>query len=174
MQNWIKTLVVGSCVLTMLLHVIPNGKFVKYVRFYAGLIFVLLAMRPVIQLLSGDAFEELLQFALLREDSAELAAAVEGMREMKDTQIMEACQKELEGQLEDLACACGADAAKVAVRFSDSPEGIADAVSIFIRISDGTTEQYRHAASAIREKAETLYGIDSEAIRISDEGGAWL
>ena len=45
MQNWIKTLVVGSCLLTMLLHMIPNGKFVKYVRFYAGLIFVLLALQ---------------------------------------------------------------------------------------------------------------------------------
>lgn len=174
MQNWIKTLVVGSCVLTMLLHVIPDGKFVKYVRFYAGLIFVLLAMRPVIQLLSGDTFEELLQFALLREDSAELATAVEGMREMKDTQIIEACQKELASQLEDLACVCGADAAEVAVRFSDSPEGIVDAVSISISISDGTTEQYRHTASAIREKTETLYGIDPRAVRISDEGGAWL
>ena len=69
MQNWIKTLVVGSCLLTMLLHMIPNGKFVKYVRFYAGLIFVLLAMQPVIQLFSGGTLEELLQFALLREDS---------------------------------------------------------------------------------------------------------
>ena len=74
MQNWIKTLVVGSCLLTMLLHMIPNGKFVKYVRFYAGLIFVLLAMQPVIQLFSGGTLEELLQFALLREDSAELAS----------------------------------------------------------------------------------------------------
>ena len=84
MQNWIKTLVVGSCLLTMLLHMIPNGKFVKYVRFYAGLIFVLLAMQPVIQLFSGGTLEELLQFALLREDSAELATAVERMRELKD------------------------------------------------------------------------------------------
>ena len=91
MQNWIKTLVVGSCLLTMLLHMIPNGKFVKYVRFYAGLIFVLLAMQPVIQLFSGGTLEELLQFALLREDSAELATAVESMRELKDSQIMAAC-----------------------------------------------------------------------------------
>ena len=108
MQNWIKTLVVGSCLLTMLLHMIPNGKFVKYVRFYAGLIFVLLAMQPVIQLFSGGTLEELLQFALLREDSAELATAVESMRELKDSQIMAACQKELVSQLEDLSCACGA------------------------------------------------------------------
>ena len=103
MQNWIKTLVVGSCLLTMLLHMIPNGKFVKYVRFYAGLIFVLLAMQPVIQLFSGGTLEELLQFALLREDSAELATAVESMRELKDSQIMAACQKELVSQLEDEA-----------------------------------------------------------------------
>ena len=163
MQNWIKTLVVGSCLLTMLLHVIPNGKFVKYIRFYAGLIFVLLAMQPIIQLLSGDTLEELLQFALLREDSAELATAVEGMRELKDTQIME-----------DLSCACGADTAHVTVRFSDSSEGIADAVSISISISDGTTGQYRDTAAAIREKAETLYGIAPKVIHISDEGGAWL
>ena len=150
MQNWIKTLVVGSCLLTMLLHMIPNGKFVKYVRFYAGLIFVLLAMQPVIQLFSG------------------------GMRELKDSQIMAACQKELVSQLEDLSCACGADTAHVTVRFSDSSEGIADAVSISISILGGTTGQYRDIAAAIREKAETLYGIAPKAIHISDEGGAWL
>ena len=171
MQNWIKTLVVGSCLLTMLLHMIPNGKFVKYVRFYAGLIFVLLAMQPVIQLLSGDTLEELLQFALLR---AELATAVESMRELKDSQIMAACQKELVSQLEDLSCACGADTAHVTVRFSGSSEGIADAVSISISILGGTTGQYRNTAAAIREKAETLYGIAPKAIHISDEGGAWL
>ena len=157
MQNWIKTLVVGSCLLTMLLHMIPNGKFVKYVRFYAGLIFVLLAMQPVIQLFSGGTLEELLQFALLREDSAELATAVESMRELKD-----------------LSCACGADTAHVTVRFSDSSEGIADAVSISISILGGTTGQYRDTAAAIREKAEALYGIAPKTIHISDEGGAWL
>ena len=162
MQNWIKTLVVGSCLLTMLLHMIPNGKFVKYVRFYAGLIFVLLAMQPVIQLFSGGTLEEL------------LAAAVESMRELKDSQIMAACQKELVSQLEDLSCACGADTAHVTVRFSDSSEGIADAVSISISILGGTTGQYRDTAAAIREKAETLYGIAPKAIHISDEGGAWL
>ena len=151
MQNWIKTLVVGSCLLTMLLHMIPNGKFVKYVRFYAGLIFVLLAMQPVIQLFSGGTLEGLLQFALLREDSAELVS-----------------------QLEDLSCACGADTAHVTVRFSDSSEGMADAVSISISILGGTTGQYRDTAAAIREKAETLYGIAPKAIHISDEGGAWL
>ena len=170
MQNWIKTLVVGSCLLTMLLHMIPNGKFVKYVRFYAGLIFVLLAMQPVIQLFSGGTLEELLQFALLREDSAELATAVESMRELKDSQIMAACQKELVSQLEDLSC----DTAHVTVRFSDSSEGIADAVSISISILGGTTGQYRDTAAAIREKAETLYGIAPKTIHISDEGGAWL
>ena len=174
MQNWIKTLVVGSCLLTMLLHMIPNGKFVKYVRFYAGLIFVLLAMQPVIQLLSGDTLEKLLRFALLREDSAELAIAVESMRELKDSQIMAACQKELVSQLEDLSCACGADTAHVTVRFSDSSEGIADAVSVSISILGGTTGQYRDTAAAIREKAEILYGIAPKAIHISDEGGAWL
>ena len=81
--------------------------------------------------------EELLQFALLREDSAELATAVESMRELKDSQIMAACQKELVSQLEDLSCACGADTAHVTVRFSDSSEGIADAVSISISILGG-------------------------------------
>lgn len=174
MQNWIKTLAVGSCVLTMLLHVIPDGKFVKYIRFYAGLIFVLLAMQPVILFFSGDTFEELLQFALLREDSSELAAAVEDMKELKDTQIMKACQKELASQLESLACVCGADTAEVTVRFSDSSEREADAVSISISISGGTTGQYKHTASMIREKVEKLYGIDPKAVRISDEGGAWF
>lgn len=174
MQNWIKTLVVVSCVLTMLLHVIPDGKFVKYVRFYAGLIFVLLAMQPVIQLFSGDTLENLLQLALLREDSSELVSVVEGMRELKDAQIIETYQTELARQLESLARACGADKANASVQCSDSSDGMADAAMISIDILNGTVEQYRHTAAAIRKEVESLYGIDPQMVRISDEGGAWF
>lgn len=174
MQDWIRTLVIVSCVLTMLLHVIPDGKYVKYMRFYAGLIFLLLAVQPFLQLFSGNTLEYLLQLALLKEDARELSTTVEGMREMKEASILSACREELTRQLETLAGTCGADRAEVEVSFSDPEDVALTAVSFTIAIRDGTAKQYRHTAAKIRAETEAVYGLGKQAVRIRDEGGAWL
>lgn len=174
MQDWIRTLVIVSCVLTMLLHVIPDGKYIKYMRFYAGLIFVLLAVQPLLRLFSGNTLEYLLQLALLQEDARELSTAVEGMRELKEASILSACREELTRQLEALACTCGADRAEVEVSFSDPDDVDLTSVSFTIVILDGTAKQYRNTAAAIRAETDAVYGLESQAVRIRDEGGAWL
>ena len=54
MREWLKLLLYSICIITLLLHLLPDGKFVKYVRFYAGLLFFLIALEPLLGLFLGN------------------------------------------------------------------------------------------------------------------------
>ena len=82
MEQWLKTMTGSMCVITILMHLLPQGKFTKYVRFYAGLLLFLIAVRPVLNIFTGDGgFERLLQMEFIREESYDMetfAVGIEG------------------------------------------------------------------------------------------------
>lgn len=107
-MEWIKMLAASLCILSILLHLIPEGRFVKYVRFYAGLLFFLIAAGPVLQFFSGDGvLERMLQVEFLKEEYYDMETAVSGLEELKNDQIREAYRQELHRQVQDLAAAYG-------------------------------------------------------------------
>ena len=53
--DWIRTLLYFGLFLTILMQLLPHGKYKKYVRFFAGMIFLILVLGPVFELFSdGD------------------------------------------------------------------------------------------------------------------------
>lgn len=108
MTQWLKTVSAGLCILTILLHLIPQGKFARYVRFYAGLLFFLMAAEPVWELFAGEGeLERLMELEFLKEDYYELETSVKGMEELKNDSIERAYQQEICRQIEELAGAYG-------------------------------------------------------------------
>ena len=43
---WVKNLVFYLVFLTLVFHLLPSGKYEKYVQLYAGMVFILVAVRP--------------------------------------------------------------------------------------------------------------------------------
>lgn len=118
MEQWLKTLAGSMCVITILMHLLPDGKFTKYVRFYAGLLFFLIAVRPVMTLFTGEGeFERLLQLAFLREEYYDMETSVAGMEELKNDSIAEAYQEELRRQMQEMAQSYGITVCGIALRF---------------------------------------------------------
>ena len=106
MAEWLKSLAGGLCILTVLLHLIPDGKFTKYVKFYAGLLFFLIAARPVIRFFAGDGeLERLLRLEFVKEEHYDLQNAVEGMSELKNSQISAALKQEIVRQITEISAA---------------------------------------------------------------------
>lgn len=121
MIEWLKTLIGGICILTILLNLLPDGKFTKYVRFYAGLIFFLMAVSPVLRFFAGAGeLERLLELEFLREDYYDLETAVEGMSDLKNDYIQAACQNEILRQIEEIASAYGLPGARAEAAFDPS------------------------------------------------------
>lgn len=150
--QWLKTLAGCLCVLTVLMHLIPKGKFSSYVRFYGGLLFFLVAAGPIWKLMAGEGeLERLLQLEFLRNDYYDLESSVTGMAELKNDQIREAYRGEIVRQICEIASAYGIKAEDVQVTFDEDGYRMTG-VSLYAGMASA-------AASAVPERAETPQGV---------------
>lgn len=101
--SWIKCLAIFYILLTMLLHLVPTEKYQRYVRFFMGLVLMVMLVTPVISLLEKsrqlpDSFSGLYQ----QEEQKRLELEMEnlqknlletGMEEQLGENILESLQK---------------------------------------------------------------------------------
>lgn len=78
--NWIKPIIYFSIFITVMLHLLPGEKYTKYIRFFAGLLMIVLVMRPVLNLFgNGDFSEQIFSQDFYQEQSEEIALDIESM-----------------------------------------------------------------------------------------------
>lgn len=101
--SWIKCLAIFYILLTMLLHLVPTEKYQRYVRFFMGLVLMVMLVTPVLSLLEKsrqlpDSFSGLYQ----QEEQKRLELEMEnlqknlletGMEEQLGENILESLQK---------------------------------------------------------------------------------
>lgn len=162
MAHWLKSLAGGLCIMTVLLQLIPDGKFSKYVRFYAGLLFFLMAAYPAIRLLAGDGeLERLLQLEFVKEEHYDMETAVKGMEDLKNKQVIQAYRKEVERQIYGITRAYQAEPQNVSVQFdSDNIYQIEHIVMTVISSENTDT-------NAIREEIAGIYMLTQSDIIIN-------
>ncbi|MCC8101298.1 MAG: stage III sporulation protein AF [Clostridiales bacterium] len=131
-----KTLVGSMCILTIFMHLVPDGRFAKYVRFYAGLVFFLLAVNPILEFLGdGDQLEQLLELEFLKEEYYDLETAAEGLSDLKNEQILTVYQEELKRQVSEIAAAYGLTVASTELFFDEDGYSIESVSMTVERIS---------------------------------------
>lgn len=165
MLKWMKTLAASACILTILLHLVPENRFAKYVRFYAGLLFFLIASGPLLKILgSEDELERLLQLEFLKEEYEELESAAEGLSELKNEQIQEAFRDEIKRQISEIALAYGLTVLAVQLEFGE--DGISlESVSLQVGVNEAVDAEA--AGSLTKSEIAGLYQISVSAIEIS-------
>ncbi|MCD7840858.1 MAG: stage III sporulation protein AF [Lachnospiraceae bacterium] len=180
MTEWIKSLAASVCLMTILLHLVPENRFSKYVRFYAGLLFFLLVMQPVLELLgSADELERLLQLEFLKEDYYNLESAAEGLNDLKNEQIQAAYQNELQRQAVEIVSAYGLKPVAAEMEFGGDGYSI-ESLTVTVEAveagdASGTTSDNGEAAaetgnnsavSAAVSELAALYLIPESSIKI--------
>ena len=111
--SWIKCLAIFYILLTMLLHLVPTEKYQRYVRFFMGLVLMVMLVTPVLSLL---------------EKSRQLPDSFSGLYQQEEQKRLELEKKRLEilrmratGVVETPDTETGEDAAEL------WPEGTEDA-----------------------------------------------
>ena len=98
---WIKNLAVFYLLFTMVLHLVPAGKYEKYVRFFMGLLLILILLIPVFTLF-GKAEELGESFQLLYDKKEEERKVQEG-ENLQKMFIWKSLEQQLEEEIaEDL------------------------------------------------------------------------
>lgn len=105
--NWVKTIVIYMLFVSALTHLLPEDSYKKYMRFVAGLVLMILVLRPVSDVLIGDGtldsfYEKALQWQNREEYSRMRTYAAEAQEETMlrayERKTAEQIKQELENQ----------------------------------------------------------------------------
>ena len=71
--EWMKNLAVFYIFLTVVTHLVPDGRYVEYIRFFMGLLLILLLLSPLLELMNlKDSVENLIEQYAMEEQKLEL------------------------------------------------------------------------------------------------------
>ena len=94
--EWIKRIIYLAIFLTLILQILPAGSYRKYVKFFAGLVFVITVMGPLTYLFNQENWEDMLMSEVFdrekrRETELDFSYMEERMQElyMKSLEAME-------------------------------------------------------------------------------------
>ena len=80
LYEWIRNVAFYLVLVTALLHVLPRSGYQKYIRFFTGLVLILLVLAPVLKLFQ---MEEELQDAYRDDSWLEQLEEIEGVEEIQ-------------------------------------------------------------------------------------------
>ena len=144
MANWLKSLMGGICIITILLHLLPEGKFTKYVKFYAGLLFCLMVLKPVLNFFAGDGeFERLLE-------------------ELKNHEIMEAYRAELTRQIQELGNSYQIEISEIDTYFDEKDEYQLKGIELSVK--EGTEDT---KIEELKKEISQLYLVERNDILVT-------
>ena len=188
MSQWLKNLTGCLCILTILMHLVPNKKFSRYVRFYGGLLFFLVAADPLLNLFAGEGeLERVLQLSFLKEDYYDLESSVAGMAELKNERILEAYRGEIARQVRETGAAYGLAVSDVSLTFDEDDAYRLTEISFTIdsvpvqdlngdALSEKTSGQEiwtedvpENAVEDLRREIAGVYGLEQNRIHVGGE-----
>lgn len=168
LAEWVKNLAVYFIFLSALLHFLPEGEERKYIRFFMGILLILLLLRPFLQM--GD-WDRRLEKAVLSDSLEE--EFEEMMRETKRQEVAgtdyvkKACERELEQQLRQLTESWGYELVSSRITFFEGEELELQDISLWVRKQGEAAEEDE---KILKNRLEEVYNIPEGNINISIQG----
>lgn len=165
--SWIRNIVCYLCLFNIFLQILPSGSFKKYVRFFGGLLLMVLVIGPLADVTHLTAgFERAWNLESLREQAEDIRLTGEGMEELRSEKINEAYQAEMKRQVEEVVRAYGLIPERTELTFSQEDGSFLTIEKAVLTVS-GNEGVYDSEISEIKKELQEVYHISSEHINIS-------
>lgn len=165
--EWIRNIVCCLCLFHVFLQILPGGNFKKYVRFFGGLLLILLALEPLADAMHmAESFERAWRLESLREQAEDIRVMGEGMEELRSEKIHEAYQEEIKRQVEEVVRAYGMVPEKTELVFSQE-EGQSLHISEAVLLVSEKPDAQANEIPGIKNELQEVYHIPSGHINIS-------
>ncbi|MDO4344481.1 MAG: stage III sporulation protein AF [Eubacteriales bacterium] len=177
--SWVKNLICCLCLLELLSHLVRNGEYQKYLRFFGGLILLLVIFSPAASLFSiGSSFEEALREAFAREEVLDLQMTQQALAGLKNQQIFQAYREEIKRQVETIAEAHNQNPLSVQIEMEEKDEMPAAILSVKVTVAAQSgglnvfeetkkNETQERALQAIAAEIASAYGVDQRQVSVS-------
>lgn len=125
-RSWVRSILCCLCLMQLAEQVLPDNHYQKYIRLFCGVLFLILLISPLTDQAHLTAvFEKQWQQALQLEEWDSIRMEQENLSDLRSRVLTEACQKEVQRQIEETADGEGMKGTKAKVVFqSEETEGI--------------------------------------------------
>lgn len=181
--TWVKSVIFGLCFMELFSHLVRKEDYRRYIRFFGGMILLLMMISPVFELFSGkDIFDGALQRAAVREEAVNMELARETLSDLQNKKISEAYRKELERQMKEIAAGHHQRVISIQVEFHDQkgePTAVnrVDMVVAAVRknlnvfeMEEEESAGQKKALEEIQSEIASIYGVDKKQITIDIKG----
>lgn len=180
--NWVKNIVVFYILMTAVLHLLPKSSYQKYVRFFSGLLLVVLLLTPLLEFLfKEDYLLNRISYESFWQQADTVKLDVSGMEEIQQNAYKREYERAIAGDMallvqgeeitvESAAVTLGEDytisSVDLTVRLTGQKEGI-----LIEKITLGDNSRDYPQVVKIKEKLMDFYEVSDHQIQITVKEG---
>lgn len=166
--EWIRNLAFYFIFLSAVMNFLPGGEEKKYIRFFMGMLLILLVLRPVLSLQGAEDFLENSVLAeSVSQNYRELLREGESMELLGEEYVKHACERELALQVRQLAEGLGYQVKACEAEFFSGEE--LELKEIRLTIQENRQAQ-GDGGEDIKKQLMEVYNIPQGNINISIQG----
>lgn len=172
-SQWAGNLAVYFIFLSAVMNLLPGGEEKKYLRFFLGLLLILLVLKPVLELKNLDTVLEGNVLAETLADSyAQMVREEEAQKRLGESYVKDACGKELESQVRQLVDSMGYQTQECQVIFFEGETLEIEEIAVRLTVPDTAAdrEEKSEILEKIKNRLEEVYNIPQGNINISIQG----
>lgn len=166
--SWIKNIVCFLCIINIFLQILPGKNYKKYVRFFGGLLLIVIVMGPFANMakVSGK-FEQVWRMESLREEYDEMKITSQGVEELRSETINKAYKEELKRQVEEVVMAYGFVPEETELMFATGTGGVSSISAAKLKVSvkavaDGRENETGNKQEQVGVPETNIEGIKNE------------
>ena len=157
-ENWVKDIVFYMIFVTMVMNLLPDPKYEKYLRLFAGAVMILLAFGPLARITGMEtAIAGMFEKIIFKE---ELGA----VDERRIAGFYERYRAAVESDIRTMAESDGLECVSVSARVADA--GNLSHVKLVVR---GEQNQAGAEIASVRRKIGAYYGVEERDIEVDVE-----
>lgn len=106
--DWIRSIIYYLIFITVVVNLLPNKKYEKYIRFFAGMVLILLVLKPVTGgLRLDDTLAYYFESISLKNEAGELTGEIAKMEGQRLNKMMSKYEEAVSGDLKTMAASAG-------------------------------------------------------------------
>lgn len=163
LYEWIRNITYYLIFITVAENLLPNKKYEKYVKFFAGMVLILLVLKPVT---GGLRLDDKLAYSFeaisLKKEAGELTGKVSKMEESRLKRMISGYEKAVGTDLETMAQTAGFSCKETnaEINSDQSSERFGHVVKVSLVLSSGKEEMQAEEAASVGSKMDPVKKVE--------------
>ena len=163
LYEWIRNITYYLIFITVVENLLPNKKYEKYVKFFAGMVLILLVLKPVT---GGLRLDDKLAYSFeaisLKKEAGELTGKVSKMEESRLKRMISGYEKAVGTDLETMAHTAGYSCKETSAEINSdqSSDRFGHVVKVSLVLTSGKEEMQAEEAASVGSKMDPVKKVE--------------